>query len=142
MFNKLFPKSINRLLAMGVMTIVVPCLLWAAPVFALEDPTRPPGAEVQRSSVVNKKIRRTRWKLTSTLVSAGRRTAVINDRVVSPGERIRGATVVSIQPSSVRLREKGREITLVMLKKNIKSLSRTQSLISGSSRPRSQRQGK
>lgn len=94
---------------------------------AMNDPTRPPMAKAKSSYVPSKKSQRPQWTLNSTLVSSARRTAVINDRVVSRGDRINGATVISIEPSSVRLRKKGREITLMMLKKNIRSLSRDQS---------------
>lgn len=99
-------------------------VLWVSPLQAMEDPTRPPTAKAISSYTPVKKSKRPRWTLHSTLVSSGRRTAVINDRVVSQGDRINGATVVSIQPSAVRLRDRGREVTLMMLKKNIKSLSR------------------
>ncbi len=94
---------------------------------SLEDPTRPPTAQAvtQRPAVMKKTP--TRWVLSSTLVSSGRRSAVINNRVVSHGDRINGAVVVDIQPASVRLRTRGREITLVMLKKNIKTPSRVSS---------------
>jgi hypothetical protein len=43
---------------------------------------------------------------------------------VARGERINGARVLSIEPSAVRLKINGREITLTMLKKKIKTLSR------------------
>jgi len=89
-----------------------------------EDPTRPPSANVvtQRPAVMKKTT--TRWVLSSTLVSTGRRSAVINNRVVSRGDRINGAVVMDIQPARVRLRTRGREITLLMLKKKIKTPSR------------------
>jgi hypothetical protein len=103
------------------------CVLWFSSVQALEDPTRPPTAEIKTHYVAPQESRRSRWTLNSTLVSSARRTAVINDKAVSQGDRINGATVVSIQPSVVRLREKGREVTLMMLQKNIKSLSRSES---------------
>ena len=106
-------------------------LLWVSPLQAMEDPTRPPTAKATTHFVVGKKSHAPRWRLHSTLVSSDRRTAVINDRVVSQGDRINGATVVSIQPSTVRLRDKGREVTLVMLNKNIKSLSRHTALSQG-----------
>lgn len=89
---------------------------------AMEDPTRPPTASAHIYVAPAKQS--PRWVLTSTLVSAERRSAVVNDRVVMRGDRINGATIISIQPSTVRLRVGGRDITLMMLKKNIKSLSR------------------
>lgn len=106
------------------LTALFVLLFLTSPIHAMEDPTRPPTAKVTSTYTPGKKSKGPRWTLHSTLVSSGRRTAVINNRVVSQGDRINGATVVSIQPSAVRLRDKGREVTLVMLKKNIKSLSR------------------
>jgi len=88
-----------------------------------EDPTRPPTTTVVFSTPPVK-TQRPQWVLTSTLVSAQRNTAVINDTVVSRGDRINGAKIMSIQPSVVRLHINGQDITLMMLKKNIKSLSR------------------
>jgi len=111
-----------KLKVVSVATLL--CMTWVSPVASLEDPTRPPTVDVKRTTVMSTVSKRTRWTLSSTLVSSGRRTAVINDQVVSKGDRINGATVVSIQPSTVRLRNRGREVTLIMLKKKIKSLSR------------------
>lgn len=117
-------KSKGSLLSVAVMML---SLCWVSTICALEDPTRPPTATSSSIHVNNKSERGPRWTLHSTLVSSDRRTAVINNRVVSLGDRINGATVVSIQPSEVRLRDKNREVTLMMLKKNIKSLSQATS---------------
>ncbi len=106
-----------------VAIIAITALLAVMPLqAALKDPTRPPTATTT-VSVPPKKAQRPRWMLTSTLISAQRRTAVINDTVVSRGDRINGAKIMSIQPSAVQLHVNGRDITLMMLKKNIKSLS-------------------
>lgn len=94
----------------------------AAPAAPLNDPTRPPSAKAVKPTKAVRK--QTRWILSSTLVSAQRRSAVINDRVVSVGEKINGARVVAIQPASVHLRRHGSDITLVLLKKNVKRPSR------------------
>jgi MSHA biogenesis protein MshK len=112
------------LIQAGLLLVSLTLLMWMSPLLAMEDPTRPPTAKATSSYVPVKKRQGPRWVLNSTLISSDRRTAVINDRVVAVGDRVNGATVVSIQPSAVRLRDKGREVTLVMLKKNIKSLSR------------------
>ena len=102
-------------------------LLLTAPLqAALKDPTRPPNM-VAAVSTSPKKNQQPRWMLTSTLISMQRRTAVINDTVVSRGDHINGAKIISIQPSSVRLRIGGKDLTLIMLKKNIKSLSQVMS---------------
>jgi len=121
--------SVSESLKKSLLVIVVSAitLLLIMPLqAALEDPTRPPTI-MSTVSVSPEKTRRPRWVLTSTLVSVQRRTAVINDTVVSRGDRINGARVMSILPSMVRLRAGGRDITLMMLKKNIKSLSQVTS---------------
>ena len=106
-----------------IIVVAIIALLLVMPLHAgLEDPTRPPTVTTTISALPEKP-QRPRWVLRSTLVSAQRRTAVINDTVVSRGDRINGARIMSIQPSTVQLRFAGRDITLVMLKKNIKSLS-------------------
>jgi len=105
-----------------IISMVISPLLVMPLQAALEDPTRPPTATAIISEP-SKKNQRPRWTLTSTLISAQRRTAVINNTVVSLGDRINGARITSIQPSAVRLRVDGRDITLVMFKKKIKSLS-------------------
>jgi len=94
----------------------------AAPAQALKDPTRPPGAQSVKAQKAAP--RPLRWTLGSTLVSPQRRTAVINGRVVAVGEKINGARVVEILPAKVRLRRKGRDITLVLLKQDVKRPSR------------------
>lgn len=114
--EKFLPPALLSLALLGV---------W--PVQAMQDPTRPPVAEAKARAVAVQQNLSPRWELHSTLVSSARRTAVINDRVVSQGDRINGATVVSIQPAAVLLRVAGRELRLVMEEKNIKSLSRADS---------------
>lgn len=86
---------------------------------ALQDPTRPP---TQAAASVSSPTTSSgpRWVLTSMLVSPERRTAVINDQVVGIGDRVGGARVMDIQADAVRLRAEGREVTLVMLKTNVK----------------------
>jgi hypothetical protein len=93
---------------------------------AMDDPTRPPSLGAAKSAPSAGKHKRPRWLLSSTLIAAERRSAVIDGRVVVRGDRINGATVVTIEPGSVRLRARGKEFTLLMLEKNIKSLSRVQ----------------
>ena len=103
---------------------------------ALEDPTRPPA---QAAAVTTQSPAAAgngpRWTLTSTLVSPSRRTAVINDQVVAVGDRVDGALVADIQVDSVRLRSGGREVTLTLLKTNVKQPSKPQSLKSKSFKP-------
>lgn len=117
----MFEPRLKKQLLLGAAMLF--CIVSNAAQAVLEDPTRPPSAKASSSYVASTKSNRPRWVLTSTLVSAERRTAVINDKVVAPGDRVNGATVVSIQPSAVQLRANGQQVTLMMLKKNIKSLS-------------------
>jgi hypothetical protein len=109
-------------LRLSVLVLGYLCSLLALPLQAsLDDPTRPPlGHQVNVNSGVKKNTSGPRWVLNSTLVSPQRRSAVINDRVVTKGDRVDGAVVIEIQPNRVRLNANGREITLVMLSKTIK----------------------
>jgi MSHA biogenesis protein MshK len=109
-------------------SLLIACLMMACmfvqfALAAVADPTRPPGLGAMTSTVGNDKHKAPRWVLKSTLISPERRTAVINDRVVSKGDHVNGATVVDIQSLKVRLRSAGREVTLVMLGKDVKTLS-------------------
>lgn len=110
-----------RLVAVAVVMAIL--ALPASASSPLKDPTRPPTLkQVKKPPKAARKP--LRWVLGSTLVSGQRRTAVINGRVLSVGERIAGARVLEIQPSRVRLRRNGRDITLVLLKQNVKRPSR------------------
>ncbi len=109
----------GRMLALALAGLLAAA---GAPAASLKDPTRPPEA---RPAKAQKAARAPlRWRLGSTLVSPQRRAAVINGRVVGVGETINGARVVEILPAKVRLRRKGRDITLVLLKQDIKRPSR------------------
>lgn len=122
-FSRVFSRGLSRV-SSRVTIIGFLMLVWVLPVQAIFDPTRPPGLSSVPATAARAVEKGPRWVLKSTLVSPQRRTAVINDRVVGLGDRVRGATVIEISPSRVRLRSRGADITLVMLKKNIKTLSR------------------
>jgi MSHA biogenesis protein MshK len=108
------------------LTIIVLLLLVMPVQAAMEDPTRPPSLSGGKAVAGVRHKPRPRWRLSSTLISPQRRSAVIDGRVVVRGDRINGATVISIESGAVRLRAKGREFTLLLLEKEIKSLSRVQ----------------
>lgn len=91
---------------------------------ALRDPTRPPDLRPARAPASKAD---SRLRLSSTLVSGERRTAIINGRIVAVGDRIQGARLLSIEPGRVRLRRQGREITLRLLAQNVKKPSRNES---------------
>lgn len=67
---------------------------------SLDDPTRPPGKRVYNSVVKQKS---NGWRLASTLISPERRSAIINGRRVTVGDRVNGARVLEIQPAWVKL---------------------------------------
>ena len=98
---------------------------------ALDDPTRPPGNAASKAASRQVENQTRRWELSSTLVSPGRRTAVLNGYVVSVGDRIAGATVLAIEPNRVRIKDRGREVTLVMLNQQVKTPSRQPDRLQG-----------
>lgn len=77
----------------------------AAPLLALNDPTKPMGFGEKAAERVN-------FTLNSILFSADRQVAIINGKAVLEGEQISGAKVVSISRSAVVLNQRGRVITL------------------------------
>ena len=82
------------------------------PFAGLPDPTRhkePPPKKVV------KKVERKSLILQSTLISDGYSHAVINGKAVAIGERIEGATLLSINPFNVELERRGHRITLKLL---------------------------
>jgi hypothetical protein len=78
----------------------------------LSDPTRPTtrgGGEIRKP-----KDAVSRWKLQSTLIAEGRRTAVINGKMVSVGDEINGVRVIEILPYAVRLQTEGGPVELTL----------------------------
>lgn len=85
----------------------------------LDDPTRPPGHRLVLPG--GKKVATaTRFSLSSIRISATRRTAVVNDRSVELGDTINGAKVVAINPSSVKLKKKGKVFSVKLLSQVVK----------------------
>jgi hypothetical protein len=102
----------NTLIAAGLLA-----LSSAAPAEPpVRDPTVPPGpAAVQGVAAAEPLLR-----LRSTQVSATSRSAVINDRVVTAGSRIAGATVLAIEPGRVQLQRGDEQITLKIMTPDVK----------------------
>lgn len=95
------------------------CLLFAPPLlWALEDPTRPPGAS-QLSAVSGTDVN-SGWVLTSTLVSDGRRLATINGRTVRQGQSIGSAQVIKIDPAGVTILQDGARKRIALLPSSVK----------------------
>jgi len=74
----------------------------------VRDPTIPPGF----TAVADDPAAGPALRLHSTRVSATSRSAVINDRVVTPGSKVAGATVLEIEPGRVQLQRGAERITL------------------------------
>jgi len=77
---------------------------------AITDPTIAPGSDV----AISDPSAAPQLRLKSTQVSNSSRSAVINDRIVTPGSKVNGATVLSIEPGRVQLRRGTEFITLLM----------------------------
>ncbi len=94
----------NALIAAGLLALSA-----AAPAEPpVRDPTIPPGfAAIASDAGPGPALR-----LHSTRVSAASRSAVINDRVVTPGSKVAGATVLAIEPGRVQLQRGSERITL------------------------------
>ena len=89
---------------------------------SLPDPTRPTSSKAPSAA---KNSVSYSWVLSSTLISNGRRTATINGKVVSIGQYINSAKVVSIQPNEVWLIYKQKRFRIKLLARNIKDFSRS-----------------
>lgn len=81
----------------------------AAETMPVTDPTRPPYLFTSAKQTDNTLL------LYSTRISGARRTAVINNRVVSVGTRIAGAVVTAIEPGRVTLRRDSKAIVLQLI---------------------------
>ncbi len=91
-----------------------------SPVFGAElaDPTRPPRMRAaERPAAV---AGRTDWQLRMTRISAGQAVAVLNGRVVHPGDKVAGARVLTIGPSAVELMKGGKRFRVELLKTPVK----------------------
>ena len=92
---------------------------------ALEDPTRPPAYTAVASPA--DASGEPALVLTSTLISPGRRQAVINGRTVRAGQRIGDARVLAIAPDHVRMQRGDEIFTLDLLSVAVKKSRSLQS---------------
>jgi hypothetical protein len=77
----------------------------------LRDPLRPP-VQQQPAAANPVNVNPADWRLASTLVADGRRVAVINGRVVAPGQSVDGARVLAVSRGEVRLRVGDQRFTI------------------------------
>ena len=78
----------------------------------ITDPTKPPYG----LSAMSAKPQHDNLLLYSTQVSDSKRTAVVNQRVVTVGSRVAGAVVVTIEQGRVTLRRGAETIVLRLIK--------------------------
>ena len=71
----------------------------------LSDPMRPPANAVPAGAAMGEQAWGGELVLQSTLLSKGRRIAVINGTPMKVGDRIGRARIISIDPGAVTLRE-------------------------------------
>ncbi len=89
-----------------LVTFLVLCATGPVQAQTVHDPLQPPGKDAHSGATARG------WTLHSTLIAEGRRSAVINGRVVTEGSRIDGAVVIDIQPSAVRLRSQTGDVLI------------------------------
>jgi len=105
-------------------------LLWVATTRAgladVPDPTQPPlelkpapAATVQPLKKAASPVQ-PEFVLQSVMISPSRKSAVINGIAVSVGDRIKGATISTIDTHHVTLSRNGKSIQLKMLQVNVK----------------------
>lgn len=101
--------------------VVIALMFFSTASFS-QDPMRPPtwSAGSQQSSPVDRR----QFKLQQILSSKNRNVAVINDTLVVPGQVIDGATVTHITDKLVKVRYKGRSVTLTMKTENMTSTTK------------------
>lgn len=101
--------------------LVLFCLGFCSSAFGqqpLSDPTRPVILSGAAMGARAEKPRQ--WKLTSTLIAPQRRVAVINDQVLTVGQKIDGAKLVAVRPGSVLLHQAGQTIQLKLISGTVK----------------------
>ena len=103
------------------------CLLLLLPMSVgatgLQDPTRPPQSVSVSARPTVKSVPAPVFSLSSILISAQRRVAVINGLSVAEGDRIERATVKRIEPQAVILTQGKRQWTLTLGQGQVKTLA-------------------
>ena len=98
----------------------------------MRDPTRPTqgtvfgsvGSEKAGGKGKQIKVSSSSFSLTSTIVSPGRRAAIINGKTVTKGDKINGAVILGIFPASVKIKKNNKVSFLDMSSRVIKKPSR------------------
>ena len=105
--------------------LIITTLLFSAPLLAQsnsDDPMRPP-VETAIKGMVKKSAKSTRaatYRLSSIRIARNQRSAMINGKMLTTGERIGDAILTDIQANHVTLRVAGKKVTLSLLPLRIK----------------------
>lgn len=84
----------------------------------LPDPMRPPQAWARSAPLPVSAP--SHWQLHMTRISPGQRLAVLNGRLVRPGDEVSGARVVSVGPNAVELRKGGKKFRVALSRVSVK----------------------
>lgn len=82
----------------------------------LPDPTRPPGLGAPSRTIAKVPT----YTVSSVVIGAQRRLAVVNGETVAEGDRVDGARVLAVLAAGVRLERNGREFTVDLLPRDFK----------------------
>ncbi len=95
----------------AVLCVVLTSALVGMNSVAWADPMRPPGFGVASTK---KAYQSTNFVLSQILISEQRKRAIINEKLVSEGDRVAGAKVLRIDPDKVILRVDGKQRVLAI----------------------------
>jgi len=102
------------------LTVVISCLLLSQSLQAqLDDPTLPPNVA---SISVKNADEQVIWNLSSILISSQRSIAIINGQSVKVGDTLAGARIKSISETVVKLKHRGKTISLELFPVTVKTV--------------------
>ncbi len=104
-------RLINHMVSAGIVAFFACCSLDAN---TLSDPTKPANIQGMKLTTNTAKSA-SKWTLHSTLVANDRRIAIINNTLVSEGEFVDSAEVLTINRLHVVVRASGKRITLPLV---------------------------
>lgn len=102
--------------------LVILLAFLAGPVIALDDPTRPPGYALPSSKGG---ASGPFWHVSAIRIAAKNKSAIVNGRTVSVGNRVDGATVIDIEPTEVTLKKAGKQFSVRLFAHSVKKTTRT-----------------
>lgn len=123
---------VKRVAVIGLL-LLFSVSLHAAEPNALRDPLQPLGYQAQQTSTVQQAVSRTaEWRLGAVLISPERAVAVVNGRSLQVGDLLEGYKLVKIEPTSVLLQKKQKQIVLHRSGTGLKKAFSPQSVAKGS----------